>query len=115
MNRAEISGTVFRARCLPPILESQLYVFVPDFYFNFNEQENCDPSQINFGTFDEETFRISRWPRLNAVANRLTSDDHLMPDLENLLPDEAAQTCQFKNFEAALDRAVREYQGPSPA
>jgi len=87
-----------------------LCVFAPDSYFDFNEEQDRDPTTIDFSTFDEEIYRISPWPRLNGLANGVPIDVRLIPDLKNLLPDKETQTFQFKNFEAALDQVVTEFQ-----
>ncbi len=64
------------------------YVFVPDSYFDFNKEAGGDPATVDFSTFDEETYRISRWQKLNALANNLDENLPLLPDLDNLLPNE---------------------------
>ena len=111
MNNARIPGTVFRARGRPQG-KTEIYVFVPDGYFDFNEQEGRDPVPMDFSTFDEETYRVSRWPRLNALANNLGGNFQLLPDLENLLPDEEENSPRFSLFRQALALRMREFRAP---
>lgn len=110
MNHNRISGTVFRARDWPQG-NTEIYVFVPDSYFDFNEEEGRDPGIIDFSTFDEETYRISRWPGLSAQANGLAVDGCLLPDLVNLLPDEDETSPGFARFRLALEFRVQEFFG----
>ncbi|CAN5782146.1 hypothetical protein BH09VER1_BH09VER1_17860 [soil metagenome] len=106
MNADKIPGTVFRAHHPPPGSKQVHFVFVPDSYFRFDG--SGEPDLIPYDTFDEDTYRISRWPHLNAIANGCGKGTRLMPDLEDLLPDEEGHTSQFKRFAAALDSAVKQ-------
>jgi len=99
MQNDAISGTVFRAKQNPELL-----VFVPDSYFLPDEES----SQVDFRSFDQETFIISRWPRINALANNLESAIILLPDLENLLPDQVSEREDFRKFARALQQAIHE-------
>lgn len=107
MNRNLVPGTVFGARNWHQS-RTTVYVFVPDSYFNFNEEEGRDPAAIDFSTFDEETYRISRWPILNALANNLDENLLLLPGLENLLPLEEENSPQFRLFQQALEVRFKE-------
>lgn len=108
MNGDQIPGTVFGARDWPQ-RGTPIYVFVPDSYFDYNEEEGRDPATVDFSTFDEETYRISRWPRLNALANNLDGNLPLLPDLDNLLPDEEENSPWFGLFRQALELRFQEF------
>ncbi len=108
MKRNQVSGTVFRAICQPSAVENAWYVFVPDLYFDYNEEDERDPATIDFSTFDAESYSISRWPALNGRANGCPQSVRLMPDLVNLLPDEEQDMPAFHSFKETLFRLVLE-------